>query len=117
MLNQVPEFTISDTKLYVPGVTLSTQDNAKLLEQLEPDFKRTINWNKYQFKTTQAQNQYLDYLMDLSFQEVKRLLFYHMNILNSEQVQAISSSNCKNKRWRRYKRWKISFLINQQKMI
>ena len=37
---------ITETKLYVPGVTLSTQDNAKLLQQLKSGFKRTINWNK-----------------------------------------------------------------------
>ena len=36
-------FIITDTKLYVPGLTLSTQDNAKLLEQLKAGFKRTIN--------------------------------------------------------------------------
>ena len=35
----------ADTKLYVPVVTLSTQDNAKLLQQLKSGFKRTINWN------------------------------------------------------------------------
>ena len=39
--------TIDDTKLQVPVATLSTQDNAKLLQQLKPGFKRTINWNKY----------------------------------------------------------------------
>ena len=39
-------FAITDTKIYVPVVTLSTQDNAKLLEQLKSGFKRTINWNK-----------------------------------------------------------------------
>ena len=38
---------ITDIKLYVPVVTLSTQDNAKLLQQLKSGFKRTINWNKY----------------------------------------------------------------------
>ena len=43
-------FAITDTKLYVPVVTLSTQDNAKLLEQLKSSFKRTINWNKYEPK-------------------------------------------------------------------
>ena len=37
------KFKITDTKLYVPVVTLSTQDNAKLLQQLKSDFKRTIN--------------------------------------------------------------------------
>ena len=43
-----PKFKITDTKLYVPVVTLSTQDNAKLLQLLKSGFKRTINWNKYQ---------------------------------------------------------------------
>ena len=42
------KFPITETKLYVPVVTLSTQDNAKLLEQLKSGFKRTINWNKYE---------------------------------------------------------------------
>ena len=37
---------IAETKLYVPVVTLSTQDNAKLLQQLRSGFKRTINWNQ-----------------------------------------------------------------------
>ena len=35
----------TDAKFYVPVVTLSTQDNAKLLQQLTSGFKRTINWN------------------------------------------------------------------------
>ena len=43
---------ITDTKLYVPVVTLSTQDNARLLEQLKSGFKRTINWNKCQPKVS-----------------------------------------------------------------
>ena len=38
---------ITNTKLHAPVVTLSTQDNAKLLQQLKSNFKRTINWNKY----------------------------------------------------------------------
>ena len=42
------KFKITETKLYVPVVTLSTQDNAKLLQQLKSSFKRTINWNKYE---------------------------------------------------------------------
>ena len=50
--------TITHTKLYVPVVTLSTQDNKKLLLQLKSGFKKTINWNKYQSNVlTQAQNQ------------------------------------------------------------
>ena len=46
-VNQGATFEITRTKIYVPVVTLSTQDNAKLLTQLKSDFKRTINWNKY----------------------------------------------------------------------
>ena len=45
--NQFPTFTITETSLYVPVVTLSSQDNAKLLPQIKSDFKRTISWNKY----------------------------------------------------------------------
>ena len=48
--NQNPIFKITDTKLYVPVVTLSIQVNIKLLKQLESIFKRTINWNKCQSK-------------------------------------------------------------------
>ena len=67
-------FTITDTKLYVPVVTLSTQDNAKLLQQLKSGFKRTINWNKYQSDPkTYAQNRYLNHLVNPSFQGVHRL--------------------------------------------
>ena len=49
-------FAITDTKLYVPVVTLSTQDNAKLLHQLKSGFKRTTNWNKFNQVTKQSQN-------------------------------------------------------------
>ena len=62
-------FVITDTKLYVPVVTLSTQDNAKLLQQVKWGFKRAINCNKYQSKVTmEAPNPYLDYLIDPIFQ-------------------------------------------------
>ena len=44
-------FEITDTKLYVPVVTLSTQDKSKLLQQLKSGFKRVISWNKYLSKT------------------------------------------------------------------
>ena len=42
------KFKLNDTKLYLPVVILSTQDNAKLLQQLKSGFKRIINWSKYQ---------------------------------------------------------------------
>ena len=41
--NQNPTFTITKTSLYIPVITLSTQDNAKLLSQLKSGFKRTIS--------------------------------------------------------------------------
>ena len=45
--NQNATFEITDAKLYVPVVTLSTQDNSKLLQNLKYDFKRIISSNKY----------------------------------------------------------------------
>ena len=63
--NQNPKFKITDTKLYVPVITLSTQDNVKLLKQLESGFERTINLNKYKFKkTNQAEKRYLDFFKE-----------------------------------------------------
>ena len=43
-------FSITDTKLYVPVVTLSTQVNTEILKQLKSGFKRTIKCNKYKLK-------------------------------------------------------------------
>ena len=71
--NQVPVFKITDTKFYVPFVTLSAQDNIKLLKQLESGFKRTISWNKQQSKINQVQNRYLNFLIDPSFPGENRL--------------------------------------------
>ena len=73
-VNQGPTFTITETKLYISVVTLSTQDSAKLLTQLKSGFKRTINWNKYLSKTgLLRQNPNLNYLVESSFQGVNRL--------------------------------------------
>ena len=71
--NQVPTFTTTETNLYVPVVTLSTQDNAKLLPQLKSSFKRTLSWNKYLAKPELlAQNAKLNHLIEPSFQGVNR---------------------------------------------
>ena len=45
-------FKITDTKLYVPVVTLSTKDDNNFLEQLKSGFKRTIKRNKYRSEMT-----------------------------------------------------------------
>ena len=70
-------FEITDTKLYVPVVTLSTKQNAKLLQQLKSGFKGVINWNKYLSKPELLkQNPNLNYLIEPSFQGVNRLFIY-----------------------------------------
>ena len=52
---------ITDTKLYIPAVTLSVQDNTKLLQQSKSRLQRTINWNKNQSNPkTYTQNRYLN---------------------------------------------------------
>ena len=72
--NQVPTFTITETNLYVPVFTLSTQDNAKLLPQLKSGFKGTISWNKCLRKPELlAQNANLNHLIESNFQGVNRI--------------------------------------------
>ena len=68
------EFQITDTKLYVPVVTLSKENDTKHLEQLKTGFKRTIKWNKCRSQmTVQLQNNNLNYLIDPTFTNVNRL--------------------------------------------
>ena len=68
------EFKITDTRLYVPVVTLSQENDIKLLEKLKSGFKRTIKWNKYRPQmTSQPQNNTLNYLIDPTFTNVNRL--------------------------------------------
>ena len=82
-------FKIADTKLYVSVVTLSTQDNAKLLQQLKSGFKRIINWNKYQPKfLTERQNQYLDFLIDPGFPGVNRIFVLSLENEGDRKVHA-----------------------------
>ena len=73
----IPEnaiFQITDTKLYVPVVTLSKENDIKLLEQLKSGFKRNIKWNKYRSQMTiQPQNNNLNYLIDPTLTNVNRL--------------------------------------------
>ena len=72
--NQIATFAITDTKLYVPVVTLSTQENTKFLQQLKSGFKRVINWHKYLSKPELlVQNPSLNNLIEPSIQGVNRL--------------------------------------------
>ena len=71
-------FTITDTKLYVPVVTLKTEDNVKLSILLGEGFKKSIYCNKYKVisnKTYNA-NEYIRELLDSSYQGVKRLFVF-----------------------------------------
>ena len=72
--NQEPKFEKTDTKLYVPVVTLSTKDDVKIFKQLESGFKIKIDSSKYQSKASnQAQSRYLIFLIDPSFLGLNRL--------------------------------------------
>ena len=85
--NQNGTFAITETKLNVPVVTLSTQDNAKLSPQSKSGFKRKINWNKYLSKPELlAQNPNLNYLVEPSFQGKIDFLFWHLKMIHTEQA-------------------------------
>ena len=76
-------FEITDTKLYVPVVTLSKENEIKLLEQLKSGFKRNVNWNKYRSQVTiQKNNDNLSYLIDPTFTNVNRLF-----VLSFERIE------------------------------
>ena len=71
---------VTDTKLYVPVVTLSAEDNVKLVKELNEGFKRPVYWNKYKVidhtvaKTAAANaEKHIRKLLDSSYQVVKRL--------------------------------------------
>ena len=67
------KFQITDCKLYVPIVTLSTENDNKLLEQSKSGF-RSIKWNKYMSQmSNQNKNNNLNYLIDTIYSNVNRL--------------------------------------------
>ena len=80
-------FKIKDTKLYVPVVTLSKENDTKLLEKLKTGFKRTIKLNKYM--TIQPQNDNLNYLIDPTFINVNRLFVFHFQEMEKEIIETL----------------------------
>ena len=67
-------FQIIDTKLYLPAVTLTAEDDNNFLEQLKSGFKRTMKWNKYRSEmTNQTKTNHLNHLIDPTFIKVNRL--------------------------------------------
>ena len=82
-------FKITDTKLYVPVVTLSTKDDNNFLEQLKSGFKRTIKWNKYRSEmSNQTKTNHLNYLIDPTFTKVNRL--FVLSFKNEEDRTSFS---------------------------
>ena len=67
-------FIITNTKLYVPVVTLSTKDNKKLSERLSKGFERTVYQNEHETKreTKNITNKYR-YFLESNFVRVNRL--------------------------------------------
>ena len=72
------KFAITDTKLHVPIVTLSTKDSANLAKQLNEGFKRSVYWNSYETKPAKVieQGKNIYELLNASFQGVKRLFVF-----------------------------------------
>ena len=66
-------FIINDTKLYVPVVTLSKEDNKDFIEQQNKGFQRSIYWNEYKTKQNANANTFNYISLDHSFQGVNRL--------------------------------------------
>ena len=85
-------FTITDAKLYVPAVTLSIEDNAKLTKLLSEGFKRLVYWNKYKVISNKIynQNNYIRELLDSSYQGVKRLFILAYDNTGDNPVTANS---------------------------
>ena len=71
-------FTITDTKLYVPVVTLKTEDNVKLSKLLSKGFKRPIHWNEYKVISNKNYNanEHIRERLDASIQGVNRLFVF-----------------------------------------
>ena len=68
------KFSINNTKLCVPVVTLSFNDNIKFLENIKQGFTQTLSWNKYRFEiTTQLKNSNLYFLINPTFRNTNRL--------------------------------------------
>ena len=109
--NQNATFAITDTKLYVPEITLSQQDNAKLLEQLKSGYKRVISWNKYLSKPELlAQNPCLNHLNQPSFQGINR--FFVLAYENDTQRTSVKGYYLPNVEIKNY-----NVMINGEKVF
>ena len=82
------KFQVTDTKLYVSVVTLSKQNDIKLLEKLKSGFKRTIKWNKYRSQMTiQNNDNNLNYLIDATFTNINRLFVLSFERIEEDNIK------------------------------
>ena len=84
-------FIINDTKLYVPVVTLSKEDNKDFIEQQNKGFQRSIYWNQYKTKeiNEDADANVFKYInLDPSFQGVNRLFVMAYNRANGQPTRS-----------------------------
>ena len=82
-------FKITDTKLYVPVVTLSTKDDNNFLKQLKSGYKKTIRWNKYRSEMiNQTKTNHLSHVIDPKFIKVNRL--FVLSFENEEDRTSLS---------------------------
>ena len=91
-------FKITNTKLYVPIVTLSSKDNAKLVKLLESGFNRPVYWNEYQTKTEARNldnNNLARFPLDASFQGVRRLFVLVFNNTEGDAKKVERNSHTK----------------------
>ena len=103
----VTTFEITNTKLYVPIVTLSSKHNVKLVKLLQEGFERPFYWNEYQTKieiTNLDNNNLTIFLLDASFQEIRRLfvlafnnttIFVPNNPINNTNIRVLRNSHTK----------------------
>ena len=88
-------FKITETKLYLPNITLSTKDNVNLTKQLNEGFKRSVYWNEYKSKieTKNADdNNITRFSLDASFQGVNRLFVFAFNNVNNDASEVKRNS-------------------------
>ena len=84
------EFQIKQTKLYVPVVSFSKENDIKLLEKLKLGFEKTITWNKYRLQMTiQNNNNNFNYLIDPTFTNVIRLFVLSFKRIKENNVKKI----------------------------
>ena len=91
-------FQITNTKLYVPIVTLSTKDNVNLIKQLNQGFKRSVYWNKYKSEVvtkTADNNNFTRFPLDASFQGVSRLFVLAFNNVDNDNNKVEKSNHRK----------------------